>query len=183
MHVDEGFAAVEFLPLPQGGFRVVGTNFTNPATPLVRYAVGDVVDYVEGDTCDCGRAGRIVRRVDGRQEDYVILRNGARLGRLDHVFKDLMAIREAQIYQEEPGELIVRVVKNADYTADDEADLLREFRKRVGDEADVRVEYVDRIDRTEAGKIRFVISKIGAGKLVPQLCSAENAAIDSRSQN
>lgn len=182
LHVDEGFAAVEFLPLPQGGCRVVGTNLSNPATPLVRYEVGDVVDYVEGDTCDCGLPGRIVRSVDGRQEDYVILRNGARLGRMDHIFKDLMAIREAQIYQDEPGELVVRVVKNANYTADDESDLLREFHKRVGDEATVRVVYVDRIQRTDAGKIRFVVSNVRSGKLVPALCSAENNAVDAPSQ-
>lgn len=166
LHVDEDFAAVEFLPLPQGGYRVVGTNFSNLATPLVRYEVGDVVDWDPGDTCDCGLPGRIVRRVDGRQEDYVILRNGARLGRMDHVFKDMTAIREAQIVQEEPGQITVRVVKNPRYGSSDETLLLEEFQKRVGDQATIRVEYTERIPRTESGKLRFVISKVGKGQLV-----------------
>lgn len=176
MHVDEDFAAVEFLPLAQGGYRVIGTNFSNLATPLVRYEVGDVVDFVEGDACDCGLPGRIVRRIDGRQEDYVILRNGARLGRMDHIFKDLTAIREAQIFQDTPGRIVVRVVKNPRYGSQDEAQLLQEFRKRVGEEATVEVEYPEQIARTASGKLRFVISKIGAGKLVAATNNSSNGA-------
>ncbi len=99
LHVDEDFAAVEFIPNPEcPGYKVIGTNFTNPVTPLLRYDVQDVVALTD-ETCSCGRPGRIVERIDGRQEDYVILKNGARLGRMDHIFKDLINIREAQIYQ------------------------------------------------------------------------------------
>ena len=116
------------------------------------------------------------RRIDGRQEDYVILRNGARLGRMDHIFKDLTAIREAQIFQDTPGRIVVRVVKNPRYGSQDEAQLLQEFRKRVGEEATVEVEYPERIARTESGKLRFVISKIGAGKLVAATNNSSNGA-------
>ena len=38
LHVDEDFAAVEFLPLEQTAlYRIVGTDFSNPAMPLIRY--------------------------------------------------------------------------------------------------------------------------------------------------
>ena len=43
LHVDEDFAAVEFIPVGGNQFRVVGTNFTNPATPLIRYDLLDLV--------------------------------------------------------------------------------------------------------------------------------------------
>lgn len=164
LYVDEDFAAVEFIPNPAGtSYKVIGTNFTNPATPLVRYDVGDMVTLpTEPQTAP----GRQVLAVDGRQEDYVILSNGAILGRMDHIFKDMMAIREAQIYQSKPGIIIVRIVKNESYRPEDEQQLLAEFYKRVGDYAQVQVEYVPTIQRTATGKLRFVISDLEAGGLI-----------------
>ena len=41
LHVDEDFSVVEFVPADNGAFRILGTNFTNPAFPLLRYDVGD----------------------------------------------------------------------------------------------------------------------------------------------
>jgi phenylacetate-CoA ligase len=164
-HVDEDFAAVEFIPTQDGSAqRVVGTNFTNPAVPLIRYEVGDHVQLAE-DGCTCGLPGRVLLSVDGRQEDYVILRNNARLGRMDHIFKDMMRIREAQLYQDEPGVIRVRVVCNAGYGEADERMLLHEFRKRVGDQAQVIVEHVESIPRTSTGKLRFVVSTIRTAQL------------------
>ena len=81
-HVDEDFAAVEFIPTADGSaWRVIGTNFTNRALPLIRYEVGDHVQLAD-KPCACGLPGRVLSSIDGRQEDYVILRNGARLGRI-----------------------------------------------------------------------------------------------------
>ena len=164
LHVDEDFAAVEFLPNPNGaGERVIGTNLSNPATPLLRYEVGDLVTL--GGTCACGRPGRVVAAIDGRNEDYIILRNGARLGRMDHIFKDMVNIREAQIYQREPGVITLRVVRRAGYSEVDERRLLEETRKRVGDDTEIRVEYWERLERSRTGKLRFVVSDIASGKL------------------
>ncbi|NLX13558.1 MAG: phenylacetate--CoA ligase family protein [Phycisphaerales bacterium] len=167
LHVDEDFAATEFVPLDDGqGYRVVGTGFTNLAMPFVRYDVGDVVE-LDDRLCDCGRPGRIVRSIDGRKEDYVILRNGARVGRMAHIFKDFENIREAQLYQDTPGVLHVRVVRGANYTAHDESMLLRKFRERFGDEAEIRIEYVERLPRSATGKLRFVVSEIQEGQIYP----------------
>lgn len=166
LHVDEDFAAVEFILNPDGpGYKVIGTNFTELATPLLRYDIGDIIELGDG-SCDCGLPGRIVKRVDGRQEDYVILRNGARLGRMDHVFKDMVSIREAQLYQNTPGVIEVRVVRNNSYSNRDENRLLQELYKRIGDEAEVHVVYVERIERSATGKLRFVVSNIDEGYLV-----------------
>jgi phenylacetate-CoA ligase len=165
LHVDEDFAAVEFRPNPHGtGYRVVGTNFTNPALPLIRYDVQDLV-MIDGSQCACGRPGRVVTGIDGRQEDYVILPDGTRLGRLDHIFKDLVNIQEAQIVQRRAGEIIIRIVRGRHYSSEDERALLAETRQRVGDETKVSLEYVTQLERSRAGKLRFVISEIPQGQL------------------
>lgn len=165
LHIDEDFAPVELVPNNGGGYRIVGTNVTNPAFPLIRYDVGDIVQY-DGDSCECGRPGRVVQSIDGRSEDYVILRNGARLGRMDHIFKDLVAIREAQLYQKRPGEITVRIVRANGYNDSDEQLLLREFQQRIGDQATVTIDYVPHLERTSTGKLRFVVSEIEEGQLV-----------------
>ncbi|MFA5811629.1 MAG: hypothetical protein WC956_04790 [bacterium] len=164
LHVDEDFAAVEFIPVDADGTtcRVIGTNVSNLATPLIRYDTGDLVT-VSGARCGCGRPGRVVDAIDGRGEDCVVLRNGTKIGRMDHVFKDLVNVREAQLYQKTRGAIEVRVVKGPRYGAGDEARLMSEMRKRVGEETDIRVVYVDRIARTSRGKLRFVISDIPRG--------------------
>jgi len=164
LHVDEDFSAVDFAPNEAGGCRLVGANFTNFATPLVRYDVHDVVTLSEA-RCDCGRPGRLVAAIDGRVEDYVVLRNGVRLARLDHIFKDLTAIREAQIYQCRPGAVSIRVVRGGSYTEADEQLLLTEARKRLGNECEVNIEYTNALKRSRTGKLRFVVSEIPGQRL------------------
>jgi phenylacetate-CoA ligase len=160
LHVDEDFAAVEFISLGEGLHRIVGTNLSNLATPLIRYESQDLATVRAGSTCSCGRPGRVVERIDGRLEDYVVLRNGARVGRMDHVFKDMVNIVEAQIHQAQPGEMTIRVVPGSKFGDVDERSLRRETAKRVGDDMVVNIEYVSVLPRSHTGKLRFVISDI-----------------------
>jgi phenylacetate-CoA ligase len=166
LHVDEDFAAVEFIPIGRDDlYRIVGTNFANPATPLLRYDTQDLALLQEGASCECGRAGRIVEGVDGRLEDYVVLKSGVRIGRMDHIFKDMVNIREAQIHQARRGEITIRVVRGEGYGRDDEGSILRETVKRVGNETNVRIEYVDALPRSATGKLRFVVSDLAEASI------------------
>lgn len=160
LHVDEDFAMTEFLPSEQlGVYRVVGTNFTNPATPLLRYEMQDHVT-LSGEDCSCGRAGRVVAAVDGRDDDYVLRPDGTRLGRLDAPFKDMLCVREAQIVQREPGAVVVRVARGAGYTQHHETQLRRNFADRLGPAMRIEFEYVDAVQRSRTGKARLVISEL-----------------------
>ena len=166
LHVDEDLAPVEFLPVPgvRGVFRILGCNTSNPATPLLRYDTGDTATLAAG-SCACRRPGRIVAALDGRREDYVVLRNGARVGRLDHVFKDRVDVREAQIAQRRPGELCVRIVRGPRYTEASENALRREFAERLGADTHVSFDYPDRLERSPHGKLRFVVSEAPGAQL------------------
>ena len=167
LHVDEDYSIVEFLPIGDGQYRIIGTSLINPAFLFLRYDTGDIAtlqvehpDEVGEGTCQCRSLGRLVKEIDGRKEDYVVLPNGAAVGRLDHIFKDLVNIREAQIYQRQQGQIELRIVKGTSYTDKDEQELLKETRKRIGDDMEIVVRYVDAIERTRAGKLRFVVSEL-----------------------
>jgi phenylacetate-coenzyme A ligase PaaK-like adenylate-forming protein len=166
LHVDEDFASTEFVPSPdQSGALIVGTNFTNLATPLLRYDLEDVAT-VERSPCTCGRPGRAIASVDGRLYDYVVLTNGERMIGLDYIFQEMLNVREAQIYQPARGELVFRVVPRAGYGEADETLLLSEAKRRLGDETKLRVEYINAVERSRTGKLRFIVSDVSKGKLL-----------------
>lgn len=158
LHIDEDFSFVEFVQLPElpGKYRLVGTNWTNEAFPLLRYDTGDIVTLSDVN-CPCGSKWRTVEDIDGRIEDFIELPNGARVGRLDHIFKDMVNIVEAQIHQSSRCKVTFLVVRGQDYSNADERQLLIETRKRLGEQLSVEIRYVDAIQRTHAGKLRFVL--------------------------
>jgi phenylacetate-CoA ligase len=169
LHVDEDFSAVEFVP--EDGIdscRVIGTAFVNPATAFLRYEVGDRVRVSPESSCSCGRPGRLVEAIDGRFEDYVIRRDGSKVGRMDHIFKDLVNIREAQIVQEAPGQIEIRIVRGALYGEDDEKRLRAEMWKRLGTETEIKIEYRESLPRGVGGKLRFVISSLHGGRIAAE---------------
>jgi len=155
LHVDEDFAAVELIP-DGDAFRIVGTALEIRAMQLIRYETGDRARPLEGG-CACGLPGRVLERIDGRLEDLLELADGTRVGRLDHLFKDLVRVAEAQIVQEAPGRCVIRVVPREGFGADDSRALLAECALRFGDRLDARVEVVSAIPRTGRGKLRLVV--------------------------
>jgi len=153
MIVDEDFAAVEFLDNGFDSFSIIGTNLTNYGMPFIRYNTGDICEFKDTN------GGRCVISLDGRKEDYLILSDGTKIGRLDHIFKDMVNVREAQFVQKVPGEVVVRIVRNASFSDDDEKHLRQEVSSRLKN-IDISFEYVNEIPRTKSGKLRFVISEV-----------------------
>jgi phenylacetate-CoA ligase len=167
LHVDEDFGYMEFLENDYGALELHSTGFANTAFVLFRYKVGDTVTVAsEAAKCSCGNPGRLVESIDGRIEDYVLTPRGARIGRLDHILKDMTNIRECQIVQEATNAVQFRVVRRAEYSKADEAKLRLEAQRRLGAEMDIEIRYVDELERSSRGKLRFVISRLEQGKLV-----------------
>lgn len=158
LFVDQDFAYTEFVEsesLPHGSKMIVGTNYNNFAFPLIRYFTGDIAKFKNGKS-----ENEFLFEIDGRSEDYLVLNNGVRLGRLDHIFKDCVNIIEAQIYQKKNGETIFRVVKSVNYTIKDELILRSAIDERLTDQCSYSIDYVDSIKKTNSGKLRLVISEI-----------------------
>lgn len=168
LHVDEDYALVEFLPIGADRYRIIGTSFSNYAFPLLRYDTGDIAELSPRSvSCNCGRSGRVARSIDGRIEDYIVLPDGTKIGRLDHLFKDMINIKEAQILQDDPASVVFRIVRNSRYTERDEQRLLRDIRQRLGAQIKIRLSYVDAVERTDTQKLRFVISNLPEARLHP----------------
>ena len=162
-HEDFEFGIMEGVELPLGGSArsILCTGFANDAFPLIRYEVGDTGVWQEGgEPCRCGRSSRVLLRIEGRADDYVITPEGARIMRFDYVFKDAMNVREVQIVQEQLGEIIVRLVCRPGYSKNDETDINREMHRWISPRLAVRFEYVREIERQANGKFRAVLSRL-----------------------
>ena len=158
LHVNEYFSSVEFLQSEEG-YLIVGSQMHNEAFPFYRYNTGDTVATVNIG-CACGRTSRIVTGITGRVDDYLVLQDGSRIGRLDHLTKGNMLIEQAQIVQERKGNCIFKIVaapKNRDQV---KRSLQLSCSKYLGESFSVEFEFVEQIATEKNGKIKFIKSKV-----------------------
>lgn len=150
------YGVTELLPLENGKYEVIGSTLHNYAMPLFRYQTGDIVEQRRDD----GIGRPIIKGLVGRKDDSIVLPDGRTVGRLALVLKGLKNIVEGQFYQPSPENIIIRLVPTPTYSEDDEAILVKNARERLGNEIGLTVEYMDKIPRTNSGKLKFVISDV-----------------------
>jgi phenylacetate-CoA ligase len=163
-HVDTEFGVIEIDPHEETDDwvrgEIISTGFANRCMPFIRYRTGDVAVLRKRDGCPCGRSRPVLEQVEGRIEDYVVTPDGRRVGRMDHVFKEALEVKEAQIIQPSARRIIVRVVPRPGYGIAAERALERAFRARLGNEIQIVYECTDVIPRGPHGKFRAVVSEI-----------------------
>jgi phenylacetate-CoA ligase len=154
---------IESKPEKEGRVRgkIVCTGLADFEFPFIRYEIGDVATW-ENPTvnCACGRQSKLISKVEGREDDYVITPEGRRIMRFDYIFKDAQNCMESQIVQEKPGEIKVFIVRRSTFTQKDEDCILKEIRKWISESLRVEFVYVPEIEREPNGKFRAVKSHL-----------------------
>jgi phenylacetate-CoA ligase len=90
----------------------------------------------------------------------VKLPDGRRIGRLDHIFKGVSGVIEAQIRQEALDRIDILVVPGAGYGSTVERLLMHNARERIGSGVAISVHTLDNIPRTRNGKFRGVVCEV-----------------------
>ncbi len=137
--------------------RIVATGFASYAMPFIRYDVGDIGVWSSTE-CKCGRHSKVLKKIVGRIEDYVITPEGRRIMRFDYIFKDAHNVKEAQVVQYEPNSICLRIVRRPEYSKRDEEHLKAKVKSWISSSLRVQFEYVNEIEREPNGKIRAVKS-------------------------
>lgn len=157
--VDEDFAYTEFLPLDENNpelCRIVGTGFNNPAFPMIRYETGDLATVKTDEN-----GVRHILQIDGRTVDSIKLPNGRRISSTSMTnFEYTQQVKEVQFYQEDLYNIYVRIVRRPGYDDEEEKKVIASIRERLPQEVKIHLEYVDKIERTKNGKIRYIISNV-----------------------
>ena len=140
---------------------LVGTSLLNFGMPFIRYKTSDITAIKTGQ-CSCGRHMPRFTGVTTKEEDIVVTPEGKLISSsvLTHPFKPMDAVQESQIIQEEVDLLRIKIVRRKGYSESDSTNLIAALRQRVGLSMRIELEFVENIPRTQAGKLRWVISKI-----------------------
>ncbi len=145
-----------------GSGQLLVTDLHNRAMPLLRYAVGDSVE--RAGACTCGRRSPALRRVWGREYDFVEMPDGRRYHGeyFLYLFEDLAArgvhVEQFQVVQEARDRLLIRLRRRDTEPAELATQVEEEARRRLPGVAVVCV-FVGEMERRTSGKHSLIIRR------------------------
>ncbi|WP_353228395.1 hypothetical protein [Novosphingobium sp.] len=140
--------------------KVVLTPLHNFAMPLLRYAIGDEAEVAE--PCACGRGLQTLKRIVGREEDYLVYPNGERTrAHLSHYrLSRIPPVREFRLVQRSHTELVLQLVVSRALTDGERSEIMAIMALASGGHFATDIEIVPELDRTAVGKLRAFKSEI-----------------------
>lgn len=166
LHVMEEYGFLEVLKddgtecQPGELGNAIATSYGNIAFPLIRYDTGDNVILARDQKCSCGRTGRIIESIDGRDEDILITPDGRKIGRLTFIFMAFNNVKESQIIQNSITDITIKVVPEINFQDQDKEMLIKKMQEYVGIEMNIEIVFVDSIPRTAGGKLKHVVNNM-----------------------
>ncbi len=142
--------------------KLLVTDLTNRAMPLIRYEIGDVV-VGSGRTCRCGRGLPMIERIEGREADYVVTPSGSLISGISLTENFALLIdgaAQVQIVQESLHLLLIRMVADESFGDASRRQIAKLVHDTFGPTVRFEVELVDAIPQEPSGKYRFCISKV-----------------------
>jgi len=142
---------------------MVGTGFLNPIMPMIRYRTADYGVWDEPGPCpSCGRAHQRLATIEGRIQEYLVLKDGTRfpatnINAIHSLF--FSHIYRFQFVQKEPGRAVLRFVPARPLTEAAMAEIRQgfEFFEPMG--LALEYEAVPEIPHTPRGKSRIVLQE------------------------
>ena len=138
---------------------IVVTDLRNYVMPFIRYENGDL-GIPSDRTCDCGRGLPLMESVEGRITDVIVYKDGFISSPiLTTIFKKL-PIKQYQVIQESLDDITIKIIPGGGYSDRITSFIVGTMRRYLPEDVEIRVEFVDTIPLTSAGKRRVVISKV-----------------------
>jgi phenylacetate-CoA ligase len=142
---------------------ILVTDLLNFTMPMIRYRIGDLGAWEEGD-CTCGRKLPRLCQVHGRVTDFLVGADGRLVSGVflaTYVVAQRPSLGQVQIQQDRAGEVVYRVRPGSAFAAwDDLAYLERTSREYLGEAIQVRWELVEELPCEPSGKFLFSRSTV-----------------------
>jgi phenylacetate-CoA ligase len=143
---------------------VVITDLNNYCLPFIRYRLGDLAVAMDNATrCRCGRGLPLIGNIEGRVQAIIIGSNGKYVpgAFFDHYFKDYdYLMRQYQVIQTEPTKILFKVVKGPRFADEPFNEILTMLHNKLGEQTEIKVEFVDKVAMVRTGKQQGAISKL-----------------------
>ncbi len=135
--------------------RIVVTDLFNHAMPLIRYDTGDIALLKEH--CDCGWNTKAVKVVQGRVLDCIYDTLGRVIcpNTVTVYMWPFDKLLQFQFIQEDEKDYLIKL--NGDKGIYDDNEIINVFKGVLGQDAKIRVEYVDEIPVLYSGKRKHVV--------------------------
>jgi phenylacetate-CoA ligase len=167
MHLSPEVAIVEVVDendklLPPGQIgQLIGTSLINRVQPFVRYRIGDIGALAAEQNCPCGSSLPIIKYIGGRNTDTLYSTERGTIGSAGlstALYKMPQRFVMSQIEQIGKDSFIFRYVPEGNPLNKQEiSTMLEELHNRLGISVEIKIEAVENIERTAAGKFRAVL--------------------------
>jgi phenylacetate-CoA ligase len=148
---------------------VVITNLRSSHMPFLRYQIGDV-GVLKEDPCSCGRGLPQLASIEGRISDFLSMKNpdNGQVYPVGPVYPVINAalmevpLTKCRMIQKEYNKVEFRLVKNEEFSEEDETFLISYFKEYFGEELEIEIKYVDDIPPVSSGKLTTFRSELEA---------------------
>lgn len=142
---------------------IIGTSFINDVVPFIRYKTGDEVLLANVEEGSCGIQSRRIERVEGRwhgesvKTKYGNLVSITALNSHSDIFDHAVRM---QYYQDTPGVVILKIVRQPEYTEHDTEKIYAELNEKFKQQVDLHIEFVEEIPLTARGKYKYLDQRL-----------------------
>jgi phenylacetate-CoA ligase len=166
LHVFEDLRITEIVnggvpARPGEAGNIVVTDLVNYSMPFIRYEIGDLGYFAEGD-CSCGRGFARLGEVKGRTTSIITTPSGQYVHGeyFTHLFYNKPGVEAFQVHQKslESVEILVKTSQGFEPAMMD--DLLKQINQHLGPGISISWLAVDAIPTAASGKYHFTISDV-----------------------
>jgi len=139
---------------------VVVTDLYSQAMPLIRYDSGDLAVF--GEPCSCGLDTPVLDRIDGRVTEVIYDTKGRMVSPLavvTPIARTLEGILQFQFIQQDVKKYLIRLVVFSSFPKAEVSRISDQLKSRLGEDAEIRYEYVDSIQPLPSGKRPYIINE------------------------
>lgn len=164
LHIDTERAVMEIADqdgnhLETGEGKILATSLYNYSMPFIRYATGDLGTLTD-EICNCGRGFKLLKELIGRSVDVLVTPEGINVHGwfFLYIFWEYgTGIKEYQVVQEKLDKIVIKIVSEENLD-EKQLDKILELVKMKSKKWNVELKFVDKIERTGAGKYKFIIN-------------------------
>lgn len=117
---------------------ILTTGLNNYYYPLIRYRVDDVIETVSSDFMTNLINPEIIS-INGRAGDVIELPDGSSVGCIDHAFKGIQGLKQAQVHQFSNKNLEVWINTSKEYNHSSEQKLLQHLKFQLGNQLHISI--------------------------------------------
>ncbi len=138
------------------------TNLRNTTFPIIRYQIGDVIEFGDGKSDVGGMNFKTIDRIQGKYLDFIVLPDKTIIS--PHVPKQEMTyikgIKRFQVQQKEIDRITVVIEKDVDYSENEEKMIIEKLERAFKNQIKCTVIYDDQLSIKTKNKFKCIQSDV-----------------------